>query len=68
MLQISVESRCYFPEVKSEPVNADTEFYTKEYTWNIFCLYTDIIDKVLKQSLVVYTLWSDIPQEFGEYM
>ncbi|XP_071152762.1 uncharacterized protein [Mytilus edulis] len=65
-LQISVESRCYFPEVKSEPVNADTEFYTKEYTWNIFCLYTDIIDKVLKQSLVVYTLWSDtcIPQEF----
>ncbi|XP_052093537.1 uncharacterized protein LOC127729717 [Mytilus californianus] len=63
-LQISVESRCYFPDVKSGPINADTEMYTNEYTWNIFCLYTDIIDKILKQSLVVYTLWSDIPQEF----
>jgi hypothetical protein len=63
---ISIESKCYIPDNKCGPVDELTEVYVKEYTWNIFCLYTDIIEKVLKQRNIVYIESGDAPKEFGK--
>ncbi|CAC5389319.1 LRRK2 [Mytilus coruscus] len=62
--EIVVQSKCYLPDLKTEPVNDETEFYVKEYTWNIFCLYTDMIDKVLKQRDIIYLESGDVPNGF----
>jgi hypothetical protein len=62
---ISVESRCYLPEKKSGSVNDLTETYVQQYTWNIFCLYTDIIEKILKQCNIVYLVSGEIPKGLG---
>jgi hypothetical protein len=61
-----IESKCYIPDNKCGPVDELTEVYVKEYTWNIFCLYTDIIEKVLKQRNIVYIESGDAPKEFGK--
>ncbi|VDI29781.1 Hypothetical predicted protein, partial [Mytilus galloprovincialis] len=62
--EIVVQTKCYLPDLKTEPVNDETEFYVKEYTWNIFCLYTDMIEKVLKQRDLIYLESGDVPNDF----
>ncbi|XP_060065175.1 uncharacterized protein LOC132545509 [Ylistrum balloti] len=59
---LSVESRCYFPEKLTETVNALTETTVREYTWQVFCLYTDLIDHVLFYQNITPVLSRSVPK------
>ncbi|CAL1535024.1 unnamed protein product, partial [Lymnaea stagnalis] len=41
---LRVETRCFMPTSKTQQLDQDTEYHVQEYTFNIFCLFTDIID------------------------
>lgn len=50
---LSVESKCYMPDKKSDIMNELTESYVWDYTFRIMCLYTDFIDRIIRwQGLV----------------
>ena len=64
---ITIQSKCYFPDYrKNEALDEETETNIKEYVWNIFCLYTDLMEKLLKQRNVVYQSSGDIPKGVGK--
>ena len=63
---ITIQSKCYFPDYKNEALDEETETNVKEYVWNIFCLYTDLMEKLLKQRNVVYQSSGDIPTGVGK--
>lgn len=56
---ICVESTCYIPDKREEPVSNLTEATVKDYTWNVLCLYTDIVDDVLKVKGIVPMIKKD---------
>ncbi|CAC5381877.1 LRRK2 [Mytilus coruscus] len=62
---ITIESKCYLPDMKVGPVDELTETYVREYTWNIFCLYTDLLEKVLKQKNVIYLQTGEAPTDLA---
>ncbi|XP_062577173.1 uncharacterized protein LOC134239045 [Saccostrea cucullata] len=50
---LSVESKCYIPDKKTDLLNELTESYVWDYTFRIMCLYTDYIDRIIQwQGLV----------------
>ena len=40
--------------------------YVQDYTWNIFCIFTDIIDDLLKRSNIVTMVTRDVPYGMGK--
>ncbi|CAG2234887.1 LRRK2 [Mytilus edulis] len=62
---ITIESKCYLPDMKVGPVDELTETYVREYTWNIFCLYTDLLEKVLKQKNIIYLQTGEAPTDLA---
>jgi len=64
---ITIQSKCYFPDYKkNETLDEETETNVTEYVWNIFCLYTDLMEKLLKQRNVVYQRSGDFPKGVGK--
>jgi hypothetical protein len=45
-----------------------TPSYVKDYTWNIFCIFTDIVDDLLQRSRIVPMVTKDFPKDLGEYV
>ncbi|XP_033743245.1 uncharacterized protein LOC117329409 isoform X2 [Pecten maximus] len=59
---LSLESRCYFPETLTDTVNDLTETTVKDYTWQVFCLYTDWIDLVLFHQNITPVISRSVPK------
>jgi len=62
---ITIESKCYFPKKMVDPVFELTETNVKEYTWNVLCIYTDLVDSVLKQQNLVPLISRNVPSGLG---
>ena len=47
-------------------VSKETSTYVKEYTWNIFCIYTDLIDDLLKRENIPAAVEKKVPTGLGK--
>lgn len=43
-----------------------TPSYVKDYTWNVFCIFTDIVDDLLQRSNMVAMVTKDFPKDLGK--
>ncbi|XP_021366171.1 uncharacterized protein LOC110458668 [Mizuhopecten yessoensis] len=59
---LSIESRCHFSDKLTETVNELTETTVKEYTWQVFCIYTDFIDLVLYHQNITPIISRSVPK------
>lgn len=63
---LSVESKCYMPDKKSDLMNELTESYVWDYTFRIMCLYTDFIDRIIRWQGLVPLVTHNYPTGIGE--
>ena len=64
-----MQSKCYMPDLESHEdakVSKETTSYVKEYTWNIFCIFTDLIDDLLQRENITAAVIKDIPTGLGK--
>ncbi|KAL4230338.1 hypothetical protein ACF0H5_010721 [Mactra antiquata] len=64
--EIVVESQCYMPDLDSIEdcrLSKLTPSYVQDYVWNIFCIYTDIIDDLLSRAKIIYSVTKDTPKD-----
>ena len=64
-----MQSKCYMPDLESHEdakVSKETTSYVKEYTWNIFCIFTDLIDDLLQRENITAAVIKDIPMGLGK--
>ena len=64
---ISIETKCFFPEKKTEVVDDTTEANVQEYTFLIFSLFTDIVDRILLRQNITPIISQSVPREMGRY-
>ena len=65
---IVLESWCYMPNLESVDdarMSKLTPSYVKDYTWNVFCIYTDIVDDLLQRSKIVAMVTKNFPKDLG---
>uniref|UniRef100_K1PTH6 non-specific serine/threonine protein kinase n=1 Tax=Magallana gigas TaxID=29159 RepID=K1PTH6_MAGGI len=58
---LEVECRCYLPQKNGASVNDDTERSVREYTRHVFCLVTDLVDRVIKRRGVLAVVSQNSP-------
>lgn len=62
---LEVECRCYLPQKNGVSVNDDTERSVWEYTRHVFCLVTDLVDRVIKRRGVLAVVSQNSPLNAG---
>lgn len=62
---LEVECRCYLPQKNGASVNDDTERSVREYTRHVFCLVTDLVDRVIKRRGVLAVVSQNSPLNAG---
>ena len=66
---ITVESKCYMPDLESHEdakISKETISYVNEYTWNIFCIFTDLIDDLLRRENITAAIEKTVPMGLGK--
>nr|XP_022323918.1 uncharacterized protein LOC111124909 isoform X4 [Crassostrea virginica] len=58
---LSVESKCYMPDKKTDLLNELTESYAWDYTFRVMCLYTDFIDRIIQSQGLVPLITHNYP-------
>ncbi|KAK3588393.1 hypothetical protein CHS0354_028970 [Potamilus streckersoni] len=62
---LTVESKCYMPEIDQSldftEIPKETASYVKEYTWGVFCIFTDLIDDILHKQSVTPIIIKNVP-------
>ena len=64
-----MQSKCYMPDLENDEeakISKETTSYVKEYTWNIFCIFTDLIDDLLRRENITAAVIKDIPTGLGK--
>ncbi|CAG5122480.1 unnamed protein product, partial [Candidula unifasciata] len=44
---LKLETRCFMPSQLSGQIDDDTKYHVEEYAFNIFCIFTDLIDHLI---------------------
>ncbi|KAK0062250.1 hypothetical protein Bpfe_008351, partial [Biomphalaria pfeifferi] len=58
---LRLETRCYMPAQKRGCIDNETQFHMQEYAFNIFCLFTDIIDFVIGRLKLLAIFTEKVP-------
>ena len=67
---IIIESKCYMPDLEKQEdtrISKETVSYVNEYTWNIFCIYTDLIDDILRRENIPAAIVKKVPPGLGKH-
>lgn len=47
-------------------ISKETISYVNEYTWNIFCIFTDLIDDLLRRENITAAVEKTVPTGLGK--
>ncbi|GFS24040.1 SPRY domain-containing protein 3 [Elysia marginata] len=59
---LRVETRCYMPSQQTSRLDFDTQFHVEEYSFNVFCIFIDMIDLIITRLRLKVTYTQSIPR------
>ncbi|KAK3777048.1 hypothetical protein RRG08_008898 [Elysia crispata] len=59
---LRLETRCYMPSHQTQRIDFDTQFHVEEYSFNIFCIFSDMIDLIITRLRLKVTYTQSIPR------
>ncbi|GFN82127.1 leucine-rich repeat serine/threonine-protein kinase 1, partial [Plakobranchus ocellatus] len=59
---LRVETRCFMPSKQSDRLDFDTLFHVEEYSFNVFCIFIDMIDLIITRLRLKVTYTQNVPR------
>ncbi|RUS75929.1 hypothetical protein EGW08_016317, partial [Elysia chlorotica] len=60
--RLRLETRCFMPSHHSQRIDFDTQFHVEEYSFNVFCIFSDMIDLIITRLRLIVTFTQSIPR------